>query len=236
MTHNRCHDPPLKKVPKKHRFKLWQCADCDSDDETDDDSESGAAAVDVDAPRPVRSRRGLPPSRYTLDDDDLTKALSASKRIESSGNSNGSGKRRRRIGEADVGMRRAKAPTGPSAGVLVDATTVRRRAEPQEPIDLDTKCGVVRQDTSDNRLCRRSLACKLHRLADRQAVTGRSRDFEDLLIDHLLVIGKMGDPKMSTAEIRARADASGRSAPLTPVKRRSPKAVPVSLAPPSQPP
>jgi hypothetical protein len=50
--HLDCHDPPLKTKPKKSRFKLWQCAYCDSSDEDEDDlqlAEQGAADADADA-------------------------------------------------------------------------------------------------------------------------------------------------------------------------------------------
>jgi hypothetical protein len=80
---------------------------------------------------------------------------------------------------------------GGGSGAAKGKKPVQRRSRAaQGDIDLDVVCGVPRDDTPDRRLCGRSLGCKVHRLGDRRAVQGRSRDFDVLLAEHLAATGK----------------------------------------------
>ncbi|KAJ7823449.1 SCA7, zinc-binding domain-containing protein, partial [Mycena leptocephala] len=48
------------------------------------------------------------------------------------------------------------------------------------PVDYDQQCGVI---NDMNLPCSRSLVCKSHSMGAKRAVQGRSRNYDDLLID-----------------------------------------------------
>lgn len=48
------------------------------------------------------------------------------------------------------------------------------------PVDLDRQCGVI---NDKNLPCSRSLTCKSHSMGAKRAVPGRSRDYDELLLE-----------------------------------------------------
>eukprot|EP00038_Savillea_parva_P029676 m.72712 g.72712 ORF g.72712 m.72712 type:complete len:342 (-) comp8797_c0_seq2:69-1094(-) len=228
----RCHDPPLKRVPTKNKYRLWQCADCDSSEDSED-SDAGAALVDVDAPRPVRSKRGLPPSRFSVDHEDeglLHEAVSVSRGASSSTTSASGGKKKTKQGkQRRKGKRRSVQPPSSNGADGSDTCTdddlahhvtvipvdpigpaVHTPPKPNprtRPLDPDSMCMVARKE--DGLPCRRSLSCKRHRLGDRRDVPGRSRPFDDLLHAHLRAQGKVPPKRSSRSKASSSVSSSG---------------------------
>jgi SAGA-associated factor 73 len=61
------------------------------------------------------------------------------------------------------------------------AATKVTKGRTKGPIDLDRQCGVI----NDKGLpCSRSLTCKSHSMGAKRAVQGRSRDYNELLLEH----------------------------------------------------
>ena len=55
--HLACHDPPLKRLPKKSKYKLWQCSFCDKSSSSEDDTMAVAAEESAPGQRPQRNKR-----------------------------------------------------------------------------------------------------------------------------------------------------------------------------------
>lgn len=71
-------------------------------------------------------------------------------------------------------------PEDPSAPKKKKAATKVTKGRVKGPVDLDQHCGVI----NDKGLpCSRSLTCKTHSMGAKRAVPGRSRDYDELLLE-----------------------------------------------------
>jgi SAGA-associated factor 73 len=83
------------------------------------------------------------------------------------------------------GSKKRKASPSPSDPSLppkkkVKPTTKVTKGRMKGPVDYDQQCGVI---NDKNLPCSRSLTCKSHSMGAKRAVQGRSRKYDDLLID-----------------------------------------------------
>lgn len=71
-------------------------------------------------------------------------------------------------------------PDDPSAPKKKKPATKVTKGRAKGPVDLDKQCGVI---NDKNLPCSRSLTCKSHSMGAKRAVQGRSRPYDELLLD-----------------------------------------------------
>ncbi|KAJ7126542.1 SCA7, zinc-binding domain-containing protein [Mycena crocata] len=102
-----------------------------------------------------------------------------------SGKKAGKGKPGLEIEDPKKGSKKRKASPSPSDPSLPPKkkskpTTKVTKGRMKGPVDYDQQCGVI---NDKNLPCSRSLTCKSHSMGAKRAVEGRSRKYDDLLID-----------------------------------------------------
>lgn len=105
--------------------------------------------------------------------------------IRSGGKKPAKGKSGLEIDDPKKGSKKRKASPSPSDPSLPPKkkskpTTKVTKGRMKGPVDYDQQCGVI---NDKNLPCSRSLTCKSHSMGAKRAVQGRSRKYDDLLID-----------------------------------------------------
>ncbi|KAJ7180490.1 SCA7, zinc-binding domain-containing protein [Mycena filopes] len=105
--------------------------------------------------------------------------------IRSGGKKPAKGKSGVEVEDSKKGSKKRKASPSPEDPSLPPKkkskpTTKVTKGRTKGPVDYDQQCGVI---NDKNLPCSRSLTCKSHSMGAKRAVEGRSRKYDDLLID-----------------------------------------------------